>query len=571
MSTALPVESFYSNVTGGRRTRQSRRLTDLDDGSDADSKGSEYQAESSDDEGPRHPKRHVYLRRHIEEDSDEDGDGSGKEYKKEREASDDEEKNASGNEQKQEENEQITKVEESADGKEEKLGTAGENEMRENEKKEDATLSQTTGKYEKENDTSTNSHQNESKSDKSNNISETAVQEHESAGSDGNDKVCPPKDSVLNEDGKTAAAKVPNSNPIAHTPSPRNTTGEGFNGLGLGPLTSHVSPAGPTRDLAPPPIHPVSPLTTNQQRAPPAVGQLSQSPTGFPSFNPRSQAQSPNVIQDGMFGVTSGGDFPFPMARSRAQTAPMFGQANDQLTTVSTPSQFVYGNGSVFGPTNQFSSSSYTGQQQYDTTGKYNNFGAAFQNQNQSTTRPASQYGNYSTTFTDFFNFGTNYAESQSKVTPYQKSPVSVTQSLGSQTAGQQFQGHSQYQQPGYQSQFSPSPAQFSPSHTTQQYSPRLTPQFSQQQVFTGMSSQYTSPPAQQFPSSQVQFPLPQSQAPYAGTASPFTNMAPSQSGNLPSSNQFVTNNRTYPDQMGTYFPPTSSGGSASFDAQGFS
>ncbi|KAK3733912.1 hypothetical protein QZH41_000982 [Actinostola sp. cb2023] len=74
---AFAVERFYSPSESapaiGRR--RSRRLKDLDSGSDSDSKLSEYEYDgSTDDDRPKRPERHVYLRRHIIEDDDEDED-----------------------------------------------------------------------------------------------------------------------------------------------------------------------------------------------------------------------------------------------------------------------------------------------------------------------------------------------------------------------------------------------------------------------------------------------------------------------------------------------------------------
>ena len=66
----IPVNMFY---VSGHHTRRSRRLRDLDDPSDSESKTSEYEYQgSSDDEGPKHPQRHVYLGRHVIEDEDEE-------------------------------------------------------------------------------------------------------------------------------------------------------------------------------------------------------------------------------------------------------------------------------------------------------------------------------------------------------------------------------------------------------------------------------------------------------------------------------------------------------------------
>lgn len=72
---AFAVERFYSNPTTGRR--RSRRLKDLDSGSDSDSKISDYEYDgSTDDDRHKRPERHVYLRRHIIDDDDDEDDES---------------------------------------------------------------------------------------------------------------------------------------------------------------------------------------------------------------------------------------------------------------------------------------------------------------------------------------------------------------------------------------------------------------------------------------------------------------------------------------------------------------
>lgn len=88
---AFSVQRFYSSSSTAPR-RRSRRLRDLDSGSESDSKTSKYDYDgSTDDDQPKRPERHIYLRRHIIDDDEEEEDESSKEKTDEQCGGEDEE------------------------------------------------------------------------------------------------------------------------------------------------------------------------------------------------------------------------------------------------------------------------------------------------------------------------------------------------------------------------------------------------------------------------------------------------------------------------------------------------
>lgn len=518
----LHVDNFYSNHTSGRRTRRSRRLTDLEDGSDTESKGSDFRADSSDDERTQHPRRHVYLRRRIADDSEDDKDDDGDNVT---------------NDDNDEENDEVMS------GKADIKITRG-CDLLKGEKSEQSAVN--TDKEDKQDCEISEDSESESNGKKKIQIPTTekcAEDSHKSTLDKSDNEINSPKTSSNVQTADLAPA-VAGSFPGTHTMSEKSKNGENFNGHKVGPFGSNCQ-RGPTPGIVPPSNPSACPLTTNHQWAPPDVAPVPKSPAGFP-FNPSTQ--NSKLAKDGTFGVTPSSNYPFSVTRCQSQSTQAFGQPPNASKT----NQFGYDSGNA---PNQFQ-----GQQNYNSPG--NNFGAEFRPQ--SSAQSSGQQNSYSTSFTDFLNFGTNYPEQQSGVPPFQKSSTSTTQSFTPQAADPQYQGLSQYQQSGFQTHYSPSNTQFSPSHTSQQYSPRMGQQFSQQQMFAAMNSQYASPPVQQ-----SQFPFSQTQAPYSGSSSRYTNMAPVQTGASLSNSQYMGNNRTYPGTVGAYFPPNS--GSTNFDPQNFS